>query len=408
MLELDIPKTTKVKISKRYQDTIRRILHNGIIMQYKREGNQFVKNTEKEQQPFVLTKAEPIGIGGFGVVLRGTYHHKNVVIKIINGTKSIPVDTINDMPPNAPIVNILGYSKYYFEEKKYEFITSRADDTVVIFMEELSGGTLNELIIQCKENPTIIQKYGGLEYLVASIGIRISNLFDTIHKCVRNETHLMYSDIKPSNILFNSNNEPLLIDIDTFLFQSTHGTLGFGTPGYFPLCKYKANKSNYAGNNADDDYEMLVITLLDVAMLNEEGPHNTYKNRRKLLVFETSDSKIVRDLKSLLQKLQIRDRKVESHSSFSQMLRDILFPYLQNKPEYHPKVIEEKRVSGKSHIFVVLPEVKQFKKSKHSTKKTIHCPYYKTKEECDKYECVWGKTGKCSKKRVSKNELNIH
>jgi hypothetical protein len=71
MIELNIPKTKKVKISKRYQDTIRRILHSGIIMQYKREGNQFVENTKKEQQPFVLTKAEPIGIGGFGVVLRG-------------------------------------------------------------------------------------------------------------------------------------------------------------------------------------------------------------------------------------------------------------------------------------------------------------------------------------------------
>ena len=49
-------------------------------MQYKREGNQFVKNTEKEQHPFVLTKAEPIGIGGFGVVLRGIYNNQNIVI----------------------------------------------------------------------------------------------------------------------------------------------------------------------------------------------------------------------------------------------------------------------------------------------------------------------------------------
>ena len=407
MIELNIPKTTKVKISKRYQDTIRRILHNGIIMQYKREGNQFIENTEKEQQ-FVLTKAEPIGIGGFGVVLRGTYNNKNIVIKMMNGTKTIPVHTINDMPVDAPIVNILGYSKYYFEEKKYEFITSRADDTVVIFMEELTGGTLNELIIQCKENPEIIQQYGGLEYLVATIGIRISNLFDTIHKCVQNKTHLMYSDIKPSNILFNSFNEPLLIDIDTFLFQSTQGTLGFGTPGYFPLCKYKANKSNYAGNNASDDYEMLVITLLDVAMLNNEGPHNTYKNRRKLLVIESSDSKIVRDLKSLLQKLQIRERRTESHSSFSSMLKDILYPYLQNKPEYPPNVLKYTGSNGiynKSQELVIPIEIKKLKKSKQLTKNA--CPSYISNEECNKYDCVWGKTGKCSKKRGS-NRINKH
>ena len=229
---------TKVKISKRYQDTIRRILHYGIITQYKREGNQFIENTDKEQ-PFILTKAEPIGIGGFGVVLIGIYQNRNVVIKLINGTKTIPVHVINDMPPNAPIVNILGYSKYYFEENKYEFIRSRADDTVVIFMEELTGGTLNEVIIKCKENPEIVKHYGGLEHIIATIGIRISNILDTIHNCVINNCHLMYGDIKPSNILFNNNREPILIDIDTFLFQSTEGTLSFGTHGYFPLCKYK-------------------------------------------------------------------------------------------------------------------------------------------------------------------------
>lgn len=391
MIELNIPKTTKVRISKKYQDTLRRILHHGIIIQYKRNENEFIENTEKEQ-PFVLTKAEPIGIGGFGVVLRGTYNNKNVVIKMMNGTKSIPVHTINDMPANAPIVNILGYSKYYFSENKYEFITSRADDTVVIFMEELTGGTLNEVIIRCKENPEIIQQYGGLEYLVASIGIRISKLFDTIHKCVQNNCQLMYTDIKPSNILFNSNNEPILIDIDTFLLQLTSGTLGFGTKGYIPLCKYKANKGDYCGQNASDDYEMLVITLLDVAMLNKEGPHNTYKNRRKLLVIEPTDSKLVRDLKLLLQKLQIRERKIESHSIFSSMLTDILYPYLKNKLEYHPE--SPPNVTKKSHVLVMPIEIKKSKK--------LICSSYKTNDACDTFHCVWGKTGKCSRKRVSK------
>lgn len=389
MVSLQIP--NRSKISKRYQNTIQRILHYGIIMQFKRIGNQFIENSEKEQ-PFVLTKAEPIGVGGFGVVLRGTYQNKNIVIKIINLTKTIPVETINGMPDDAPIVNILGYSKYYFEEKKYDFITSRADDTIVIFMEELTGGTLNEFIIRCKENPTIIQQYGGLEYIVATIGIRISNIFDTIHKCRRNNCQLMYTDIKPSNILFNRDNEPVLIDVDSFYLQSTDGNLGFGTAGYMPLCKYKANKSDYCGQNASDDYEMLIITLLDVAMLNQEGRHNTYKNRRKLLVIESTDSNIVRDLKSLLQKLQIRERKIESISSFSRMLNDILHKYYR------------KTTQG----VAIPPKIKQLKKSKQSkqsikNKKDIHCPFYKTKEECGgKYECVWGKTGKCSKKRVSK------
>jgi len=31
-----------------------------------------------------------------------------------------------------------------------------------------------------------------------------------------------------------------------------------------------------------------------------------------------------------------------------------------------------------------------------------HCPSHKTKEECSQSDCVWGKTGKCSKKRAKK------
>lgn len=34
--------------------------------------------------------------------------------------------------------------------------------------------------------------------------------------------------------------------------------------------------------------------------------------------------------------------------------------------------------------------------------KKLTCPSYKTKEECATYECIWGKTGKCSKKRIIK------
>jgi hypothetical protein len=396
MIELYIPNTLKVKFSKKYQNTLRRILHYGIIMQYKRNGNQFIEHTEKDQ-PFVLTKAEPIGFGSFGIVLRGIYQNKNIVVKIMNGTKTIPVHTINDMPADAPIVNILGYSKYYFEEKKYEFIASRADDTIVIFMEELTGGSLNALIIKCKENPAIIQNYGGLEYLVAIIGIHISKIFDMVHKCVSGMCHLMYGDIKPSNILFNSKNEPILIDFDSFLIQSINMTLAFGTFGHFPLCKYKANKNDNCCQNASDDYEMLVITLLDVAMLNKEGPHNTYKNRRQLLVVEPTDSKLVRDLKSLLQKLQIREHKIESHCIFSSILTDILYPYVKNKLEYQPTIMNDVHVLEKSHELVIPAKIQQLKKSKK-----LLCSSYKIKEECDTHNCVWGKTSKCIRKRVSK------
>ena len=43
------------------------------------------------------------------------------------------------------------------------------------------------------------------------------------------------------------------------------------------------------------------------------------------------------------------------------------------------------------------------RKSQHTKAETeLKCLSYKTKEECDKYDCLWGKTGKCSKKRISK------
>lgn len=312
----------KTKITKRYQNVIRQILRNGLTMQYKRNGSQIISNPDKDQ--FVLTKAEPIGVGGFGVVLKGLYKKKNVVVKFINFTKPNPVETIPELPADASVVNIIGYSKYYDDEKKYDFIKNRADDTVVIFMEALSGGTLKQVIIRCKENPKIIQKYGGLEHLVAKIGIDISNIFDSIHKTKMNLRQLMYSDIKPDNILFNSIYEPILIDFDGFLSQSNEGALGFGTRGFIPLCKYKSKPC--LGQNATDDYEMLIITLLDVAMLNVDTT-----NRQNLLVINSDDSKLVRDLKSLLIQLQTRDRKVEIVSPYSQKLKDLLHPYLKKK-----------------------------------------------------------------------------
>ena len=36
------------------------------------------------------------------------------------------------------------------------------------------------------------------------------------------------------------------------------------------------------------------------------------------------------------------------------------------------------------------------------TQPAQHCPSHKTKEECSQSDCVWGKTGKCSKKRAKK------
>ena len=46
---------------------------------------------------------------------------------------------------------------------------------------------------------------------------------------------------------------------------------------------------------------------------------------------------------------------------------------------------------------------KQPKQSKKVKKvKFLPCPSHKTKEDCNRNDCLWGKTNKCSKKRVSR------
>jgi hypothetical protein len=65
-----------------------------------------------------------------------------------------------------------------------------------------------------------------------------------------------------------------------------------------------------------------------------------------------------------------------------------------------------KHVSAKlPKKMVKLPKksTKPSKQLKHSKKvKFLACTFHKTKEDCDKHGCLWGKTNKCSKKRVSK------
>ena len=62
----------------------------------------------------------------------------------------------------------------------------------------------------------------------------------------------------------------------------------------------------------------------------------------------------------------------------------------------------KKRVSKKQPKFVSPKVVKSPKVDKQIKEKPLTCPSHKTKEECDKNDCLWGKTNKCSKKRVSK------
>jgi hypothetical protein len=50
----------------------------------------------------------------------------------------------------------------------------------------------------------------------------------------------------------------------------------------------------------------------------------------------------------------------------------------------------------------VQPKSVQPKSAQPQQPQQPHCPSHKTKEECPPSDCVWGKTGKCSKKRAKK------
>jgi hypothetical protein len=50
----------------------------------------------------------------------------------------------------------------------------------------------------------------------------------------------------------------------------------------------------------------------------------------------------------------------------------------------------------------VASKPKQPKSAQPQQAQPVNCPTHKTKDECPESDCVWGKTGKCSKKRAKK------
>ena len=44
-------------------------------------------------------------------------------------------------------------------------------------------------------------------------------------------------------------------------------------------------------------------------------------------------------------------------------------------------------------------------RSKSKSKSNVNCPSHKDKDECVKNHCCWGKTNRCSKKRIFYNHL---
>ena len=98
---------------------------------------------------------------------------------------------------------------------------------------------------------------------------------------------------------------------------------------------------------------------------------------------------------------------IDSHK-VSKQTKDKPIKYVSKK---QPKV--DKSPEVKQPKVDKSPEVKQPKKSvkpakqpKQSKKvkkvKFLPCPSHKTKEDCNRNDCFWGKTNKCSKKRVSR------
>jgi len=83
-------------------------------------------------------------------------------------------------------------------------------------------------------------------------------------------------------------------------------------------------------------------------------------------------------------------------------------PKVDKSPEVkQPKVDKSPDVKlPKKSVKQAKKSVKPTKQPNQSTKvkkvKFLPCPSHKTKEDCNRNDCLWGKTNKCSKKRVSR------
>lgn len=201
-------------------------------------------------------------------------------------------------------INILAQLRHPNIIRLHAAVACRSEDTLSIIMPMIHGGTLHALV----------QKQSLTTQLIWNYFIQVACALGFLH-----HHGIVHGDVKPSNILIDESNKPILIDFDrahTHLKagQSTvaawHGTRGYMGPerseGGGPVCAFKMEA--YA----------LGATLAFMVLRCTPQRCDPYERAKKLLATE---DRSVRDLGKVIQLLCRAEP--ELRKSVEQLLGDL-------------------------------------------------------------------------------------
>jgi hypothetical protein len=239
----------------------------------------------KMTEPKKIKIIKKLGSGTFGSVYMGTYGGKKYAIKFMTTRldemyrkmmyystllchlyqTNADIKTIDE----APIINWVGSSKELFNLNNnnngiYALIMEMADRTLEpVIGESASYITTDERI-----------KHKTLMSIIYNLGNDLIKVFNSIHNIKpfmqKNKyterdigskyspKSLFYIDLKPGNIMLDTNNKIKLIDIDAF-YVSTDNINRIGTHLWPILCPTCENVVHC------DDYEILLLNVIDLA-----------------------------------------------------------------------------------------------------------------------------------------------
>lgn len=343
----------------------------------------------KMTEPKKIKIIKKLGSGTFGSVYMGTYGGKKYAIKFMTTRldemyrkmmyystllchlyqTNADIKTIDE----APIINWVGSSKELFNLNNnntgiYALIMEMADRTLEpVIGESASYITTDERI-----------KHKTLMSIIYNLGNDLIKVFNSIHNIKpfmqknkytesdigspNSPKSLFYIDLKPGNIMLDTNNKIKLIDIDAF-YVSTDNINQIGTHLWTILCPTCENVVHC------DDYEILLLNVIDLAVginITEVKIENTepdsigiYNARTKILddILIGIKSKknpnyldqFIKSLITLIYKMRTPERKFSvDDCEFKDEFKNILQKFKSNMDKHTKRVSMRRSSSSRS------------------------------------------------------------